>query len=94
MEIRDIMKYVYDVAGIFILWIVVHYTAANLYPIFCAEKSLIGFIKSIFVSQAPHCAAMRWLIYNGGNVINSMWVSIALWFSTKIFNNLLTVKKE
>jgi hypothetical protein len=55
---------------------------------------VLGFIKSIFVAQAPHCVAMRWLIYNGGNVINSMWAAVALWFSTKIFNNLLSVKKK
>jgi cytochrome c oxidase assembly protein Cox11 len=94
MEFKTMANYVYDVAGIFILWIVIHYAAANFYPMFCAETSVYGFIKSVFVAQAPHCVAMRWLIYNGGNVINSMWTSVALWFSTKIFNSLLTVKKK
>jgi hypothetical protein len=94
MDFKAMANYLYDVAGIFALWIVIHYAAANLYPRFCAETSVFGFIKSIFVAQAPHCVGMRWLIYNGGNVINSMWVSVALWFSTKIFNNLLAVKKK
>ena len=28
-------------------------------------------------------------LVNWGNVINSMWVSIALWFTTKVFSNLI-----
>lgn len=93
MELKSIIAFVYDfvynIAGIFIVWIVLHYLAANLYSSFCAELSLLGIIKSIFVAQAPHCVAMRWVIYNGGNVINSMWLSIAVWFTTKVFNTLL-----
>ncbi len=80
---------IYDISGIFVLWIVIHYSAANLYPIFCAELTVAGLMKSIFVAQEPHCIALRWIIYNGGNAINSMWLSIALWFTTKVFTNLL-----
>ena len=91
MDIRNIANYVYDVAGIFVLWIVIHYAAANLYPVFCAETSVVGFIKSIFVAPAPHCVALRWVIYNGGNVINSMWSSIALWFTSKLLRDFFVV---
>lgn len=80
---------IYEVSGIFILWIIVHYNASNLYPKFCAELSMFGFIKSIFVAQSPHCIALRWIIYNGGLAINSMWVSIALWITTKIFKKIV-----
>jgi len=45
---------------------------------------MLGFIKSIFVAQAPHCIALRWIIYNGGLAINSMWVSIGIWVTTKM----------
>jgi hypothetical protein len=89
MDFKSIISNIYDIAGIFILWIILHYVASNLYPRFCAELSILGFIKSIFVTQAPHCVALRWVINNGSNVINSMWASIALWFTTKVFKNLI-----
>ena len=89
MNFKSIINNIYDIAGIFILWIILHYAASNLYPRFCADLSIFGFIKSIFIAQSPHCIALRWVIYNGGNVINSMWVSIALWFTTKVFSNLI-----
>ena len=89
MNPKTIFSFIYEVAGIFIFWIVIHFMAANLYHRFCADLSIIGFIKSIFIAQAPHCIAMRWVIYNGGNMINSMWVSLAMWFTTKIFANLM-----
>lgn len=87
MNFRTVIDFIYEVAGIFILWIIIHFIAANLYARFCAEPSIFGIIKSIFVAQAPHCTAMRWIIYNGGIIINSMWVSIAVWFTTKLLRN-------
>ena len=84
-----IFRLFYDIAGFFILWITIHFCAANLYYRFCAEPTFIGYVKSIFVAQAPHCIAMRWVIYNGGNIINSMWLSIAVWLTTKVFNKII-----
>jgi hypothetical protein len=89
MNIKSILNTIYEVAGIFILWIIIHYSASNLYPKFCAELSMVGFVKSILVAQSPHCIALRWIIYNGGLAINSMWVSIALWITTKIFKKIV-----
>lgn len=89
MNIKLIFNAIYEAAGAFILWIIIHYIASNLYPKFCAELTLIGFIKSIFVAQAPHCIALRWIIYNGGIVINSMWISIAFWVTTKMLKKIV-----
>lgn len=83
-------QFLYDVSGVFIIWIVIHYLAANLYSLLCAELTMFGFMKSIIVAQEPHCIAMRWIIYNGGNMINSMWLSIAAWFTTKVFKNIIS----
>jgi len=88
MNFKELLMTAYEVTGVFVLWICLHYVAANLYPSYCAETSLSGFIKSIFVAQAPHCIAMRWVIYNGGIAINSMWISIAIWISSKLLRNL------
>lgn len=88
MWIETIKEWIINIAGIFIIWIVLHYIAANLYAKFCAELNIIGFIKSMFVSEAPHCVALRWLIYNGGIAIHMMWVSMGLWITSKIFTNI------
>jgi hypothetical protein len=39
----------------------------------------MGFVLSPFMAAAPHCQALRWVLYHGGNSIISMWVSIGLW---------------
>lgn len=89
MNIKTILKFIYEVCGIFIFWIIIHFMASNLYHIYCADLSIFGFIKSIFVAQAPHCIAMRWVIYNGGSMINYMWTTLALWLTTKLLTNSL-----
>ncbi len=94
MNIKELLMSIYEVAGVFILWICLHYVAANLYPNYCAETSVVGFIKSVFVAQSPHCIAMRWVIYNGGIAINSMWITIAIWISSKLLRNVVSHEKK
>lgn len=84
MNFRAIIQHLCDFAGVFIFWAIIHFAAANLYSTFCCETSIVGFIKSIFIIQTPHCAALRWIIYNGGSAINNMWTSIGLWIAAKI----------
>jgi len=90
MWIETIKNWIFNIAGIFIIWIILHYAAANLYAKFCAELSILGFIKSFFVSEAPHCLALRWLIYNGGTAIHTMWVTIGLWCTNKLLTSIFT----
>jgi len=90
MKIEDIKDWCFNIAGVFVLWLFLHYISANLYAHYCAELSFIGFFKSIFIAEAPHCVALRWLIYKGGSVIHTMWASIGLWITGKIFTGLMT----
>jgi hypothetical protein len=89
INFESIKNWIFNIAGVFIVWILLHYLAANLYASFCAELSIFGLFKSIFVAATPHCIAMRWIIYNGGSTINTMWISIGLWFTGKIFTNII-----
>ena len=89
MTIETFKDWIFNIGGVFILWILLHYIAANLYAKFCAELSAIGFIKSIFIAMSPHCIAMRWVIYNGGSTIHTMWISIGLWFTGKLLTDWL-----
>jgi hypothetical protein len=88
MFLKAIKDWVLNISGIFIIWIILHFVAANLYAKLCADFTIYGFIKSIFISEAPHCVALRWLIYNGGKAIHSMWVALAVWFTGKLITNM------
>jgi hypothetical protein len=64
----------YSILGYYIMWILLHYVAAHLYPTYCVPLTVMGFILSPFMASAPHCIAIRWLITEGSNVIVTMWV--------------------
>ncbi len=66
----------YSMFGYYIMWISLHYAAVHLYPTYCAPLTMMGFILSPFMVSAPHCIAMRWLIFEGSNVIVTMWVAV------------------
>jgi len=68
-----------SIFGIYIAWIFVHHFAANIYVKWCVPATLVGLLVSPFLAPAPHCQALRWAIYNGGNSIIAMWVLVGLW---------------
>lgn len=90
MDFKAIFNTIHEVTGFYILWIIIHYVASNLYHRFCTELTVVGFIKSVFVAQAPHCIALRWVIYNGGLAINNMWIYIGVWFTSKLLTKIIT----
>jgi hypothetical protein len=86
--------FITNVGGIYIGWIILHTIAANLYPVYCAELSIWGMIKSAFVAPAPHCQALRWVINNGGSMINQMWIVFGIWICGKFAENMFLKKDE
>ena len=54
------------------------------YVYWCVPATLTGFIMSAFLVPAPHCYALRWAIYNGGNSIIGMWSLLGAWLICKI----------
>jgi len=85
MKIFEILKnFIVNCAGIYMGWIIVHMIASNLYPIYCAEMTLWGIVKSIFLAPTPHCRALRWVITYGGSMIEQMWLIIGIWICGKI----------
>ena len=65
--------------GLYATWIFVHYIAAHCYVHWCVPATLIGFMASPFLVPSPHCQALRWAIYNGGNSINATWFLLGIW---------------
>jgi hypothetical protein len=78
-----------EIAGIYLLWIVIHYFASILYAKFCTPSNLFGFILSPMLVITPYCQGFRWIIYTGGNIITNMWTILATWIASKLCSNLL-----
>lgn len=81
MTFEEIKNFVQNVAGVYLLWILVHYISAHLYVHWCVPATILGFIASPFIAPAPHCQALRWGLYNGGNSIIAMWLILGAWLS-------------
>lgn len=79
------VKIIINVSGIYLLWILFHYIASHMYVNFCVPKDLIGFLISPLLTSTPHCQGLRWIVYNGGNVINNMWVVLGTWLCSTLF---------
>ena len=76
----DYLKIIRNVCGMYFVWILLHYLSAHLYIYFCVPATIAGFLLAPFMVPAPHCQALRWAVYNGGNVIIAMWVLIGASF--------------
>jgi hypothetical protein len=74
----------FDACSIYMMWILLHYVSAHLYTYFCAPSTIVGFIYSPFVIAAPHCRALRWVIFNGSVSIDNMWIVFGTWLCSKI----------
>jgi hypothetical protein len=76
------IKYVQPIInlfGIYIAWISLFYLCSHLHVYFCVPATIMGFIMTPFLVPSPHCQALRWVIYNGGNSIMSMWFLMGAW---------------
>jgi hypothetical protein len=81
---RYCAQYVYSVSSIYLFWIMLHYCSAQLYVYYCAPRGLYGFLISPFLVAAPHCRAIRWIIHNGGNMVDNMWIILGTWLCSKV----------
>ena len=77
-------KKVLDLTYIYMIWILLHYTSSHIYVKLCTHNSIKGFILSPFLANSLHCNTLRWVMNNGADSINSMWVVLGTYISTKI----------
>ena len=85
------LKYIYrtveiliSITGIYLVWILFHYVASHLYVKLCVPGSLYGFLLSPFLIATPYCVGLRWVIYNGANTIQNMWILLGTWACSTI----------
>lgn len=82
--LSNYLKIGLSIYGIYLLWILLHFGATQMYVIYCVPNTWFGFLTSPFLTTTPHCQGLRWIIYNGGNQITNMWLSIGSWIYIKL----------
>jgi len=80
---RPYLEFINAAAGLYLLWVAIHFVAAQLYVYYCVPLTFMGFIMSPLMVAAPHCSAFRWCIINGANNISTMWVVFGTWLASK-----------
>lgn len=70
---------VVSLIGIYVLWLTTFYVSSHMHSYFCVPATLFGFLLTPFLVPAPHCQALRWVIYNGGSSIMSAWFIFGAW---------------
>ena len=78
------VRYVYSASSVYLFWMMLHYFSAQLYVYYCAPRGFYGFFISPFLVAAPHCRAIRWIIHNGGNMVDNMWLILGTWLCSKV----------
>ena len=75
--LRSIKLYFYlfiQVTHLYILWVALYFIASHLHTQLCVPFTWYGIIMAPIMATTPPCQALRWLIYNGGNSIITMWI--------------------
>ena len=70
--------------SIYILWIIGHFIAANIYAYHCTHPSFTGFFISPFITGTPYCRGILWITTKGSDVITNMWILIGTTLTTSI----------
>ena len=84
---RFCVQYMYGASSLYLFWIMLHYFSTQMYVYYCAPHGLYGFLISPFLVAAPHCRAIRWIIHNGGNMVDNMWIILGTWLCSKIITS-------
>lgn len=83
-KIVNIAHECWSISKLYLFWIIVHIISTNLYCYFCAHLSIYGLFISPFVTVAPHCKALGWLMANSATAISNMWLTVGVWLISKI----------
>ena len=73
------IRNIIHVCGIYFIWVGLHYVSSHAYVNLCVPYTVKGFFMSPIQSPMPHCVALRYMIYTGGEYINKMWWILGVW---------------
>jgi hypothetical protein len=78
-KLKTISKWIWSAIGLYLLWIVIHHSAAYYYVQYCIPKNIYGIITTLILIPSPLCQALRWCIQHGADVVTSMWIVFGSW---------------
>ena len=78
------MKPILYYAVFYVGWILLHFGSSHFYTTHCTPLTIKGLLMSPFQVMTPQCAASRWVVNNGGNVITLMWTSFGVYIASFI----------
>jgi hypothetical protein len=81
---KPYLQFINSVAGVYILWVFLHFVSANLYVYYCAHKSFFGALMSPLLASSPHCRALRWVLNSSAQSIDAMWLVLSAWVCSKL----------
>jgi hypothetical protein len=77
-----------NVASCYLSWVILNFTAAQLYIKYCVGTTFIDMIYSIFYVPSPHCQGLSWVIFHGSRNITAMWFIIGTYMSSIFLQNM------
>lgn len=70
----------------YVAWTCVHWTCSNLYVSLCTPYTGIGFLKSFYLVQSPHCSAINWLGHISMTNVKDMFAVCSMWCMLRILS--------
>lgn len=71
----------------YIMWTIVHFTAAHLYVQWCTGHTIIGLIVSPLFAASPQCQALSWTMYTISQKFVQLWLLVGTYLCTKMMLN-------
>ena len=81
---KNLLWITYDASKIYLLWVLLHFSASQVYVPICSPFSFWGFLITPILAATPQCKALRWIINTGGSTMETMWVILGVWFCSQI----------
>jgi hypothetical protein len=73
--------------NIYVVWILMHHAAANLYATYCTPITFFGILAAPFIIATPHCVGLRWCINRGADTMIGMWIVLGTWCTKRILSS-------
>ena len=74
----------------YVLWVVLHFFAAQMYVKYCVGTTWTNMLLSIFYVSTPFCQGVSWVLYHGAHHIYWMWFVLGTFLSQQIISVLFT----
>ena len=81
---KSMVKMLWKIIGIYIIWIIIYYVATHLYVKYCTPYTVVGFITAPLLVASPYCTGLRWCISRGADTIIAMWIVLGTWIAVQL----------